>query len=195
MNITTPHKAVLWTAGVLDGFGDPSFNAPVEIDCRWQDRNQKYQSLAGDERISNSQIYYQEADLIKPGDRIARGSMNSLLLKIKTVDELVAIALDLDLTWIDAGQSLFSQEVYEGLLIGSLVLAMIEGAIQGPEFDGSLIRLLSSDEQIDDLDYSLQLEPFNSPYVRMVGSVESTSSIGGQVNLYKAMTEVYAKGY
>lgn len=195
MNIVKPHTAILWKQGALNQNADPTFLAPVEFMCRWQDRNQKYQSLSGDERISNSQIYYQETDLITPGDRVARGNMNSLILKTMSVEDLVAIAIDLDLAWIDQDQNAFSQEFYEGVLIGSLVVASIEGSLQSGQFDGSLIQLLYSGEQIEGLDYATSIQPWNSPYVRMVGAVESTSSLGGEINIYKAMTEVYAKGY
>lgn len=195
MPILKPHKAILWNSTGPNSFGEPVFGPPLEFMCRWQDRNQKYQSLSGDERISNSQIYYEEQDLITPGDRIARGSMNSLLLKTKTVDWFVLTAGLLGLPWIDDGSSGYSNSVYEGMLLGSLVVAMLEGSLESGDFEGSLIQLLHSDEIIDGIDYAEELEPWNAPYTRMVGAVESTSSVDGGINLFKAMTEVYAKGY
>lgn len=195
MAILKPHTAILWSASGTNEFGEPSFDDPIEFICRWQDRNQKYQSLAGDERISNSQIYYEDTDLIKPGDRVAKGSMNSLLLKSKTIDWLAAKAVELDVPWIAVDLSPYSSDLYEGLLVGSYVVAALQGLLESSFFDGSLIQMLFSTELVEGIDYTEELPPFISPYTRMVGAIESTSSVDGGTNLYKAMTEVYAKGY
>lgn len=36
-----PQKAVYWPPGVSDSGGQKTFSSPVEIDCRWEDRQEQ----------------------------------------------------------------------------------------------------------------------------------------------------------
>lgn len=49
-------KATLWTTTV-DGFGTPTFAAPIIIDCRWEDRTDRFLGRNGEERVSRSHVF------------------------------------------------------------------------------------------------------------------------------------------
>jgi len=49
--------AVYWGNPVNDGYGDKTFDSPVEIQCRWEDRNEVFVAPNGDELIAKSIVY------------------------------------------------------------------------------------------------------------------------------------------
>ena len=50
-------KAVYWPPGPADGNGQPTWGAPVELSCRWDDDAQQYLDAAGETRVSNAYVY------------------------------------------------------------------------------------------------------------------------------------------
>lgn len=49
--------ATYWPPASIDGFGAPSFGAPVEIACRWQERGELFVDREGRETRSRSIVY------------------------------------------------------------------------------------------------------------------------------------------
>jgi len=54
---TCTQTAVYWGTPVDDGYGGRSFADPVEISCRWEDKNQKLTASNGEEFISRSRVF------------------------------------------------------------------------------------------------------------------------------------------
>jgi hypothetical protein len=50
-------KAVFWASPSTDGFGKVTFAAPIEIDCRWDDRAELFIDINGKERPSSSVVF------------------------------------------------------------------------------------------------------------------------------------------
>jgi len=50
-------KAIYWAPTGNDGYGDDGFQAPVEIQCRWQDVKDLIKTATGEEQISNSLVF------------------------------------------------------------------------------------------------------------------------------------------
>lgn len=78
MNIARLLKqtAVYWSSPVADGYGGYTFSQPVEISVRWEDKQEKYISLKGEEKISRS-IVYSEQDF-DVGGYLMLGVMDDL---------------------------------------------------------------------------------------------------------------------
>lgn len=51
------HAATYWGPIVNNGYGSGTFLAPVEIICRWEDKQEKFTDTQGDERISSAVVY------------------------------------------------------------------------------------------------------------------------------------------
>lgn len=49
--------AVYWKPLGSGEDGRPTFEAPIEVKCRWDDRMESYLDRSGNQRISNSVIY------------------------------------------------------------------------------------------------------------------------------------------
>ena len=54
---TCTQTAVYWGTPVDDGYGGRTFADPVEISCRWEDKNQKLTASNGEEFISRSRVF------------------------------------------------------------------------------------------------------------------------------------------
>ena len=48
---------VHWANPVPDGQGGHSYDSPVEIDGRWEDKNEKFTSATGQELVSRSVVF------------------------------------------------------------------------------------------------------------------------------------------
>lgn len=73
--------AVYWANPVDDGYGGYSYDAPIEIYCRWEDKEekiveQKGTSSHGEEIISTSQIYVLQD--MKKGEYLYLGDLDDL---------------------------------------------------------------------------------------------------------------------
>lgn len=98
MRISTTQLCTLWKSTGNDIEGNPVFSEPEEFLCRWEDRAQKFQEHAGDERISTAVIYTQEHDLISIGDFAAEGGLNEVLLSTILPSQMASISADLAIT-------------------------------------------------------------------------------------------------
>ena len=49
--------AVYWPTPVKDGYGKLSFGTPIEINCRWQQKNELFLNSEGKETLSRAVIY------------------------------------------------------------------------------------------------------------------------------------------
>lgn len=67
--------AVWWQRTGRDVTGDPSFADPVEIDCRWDDKQELFVDVNGDEKISRATVYV-DRDM-SPGDWLKLGELES----------------------------------------------------------------------------------------------------------------------
>ena len=71
--------AVLWPLASgsgevkYDDYGQPVTEDPVEIECRWEDKNEEFIDSAGTKRLSNALVYV-DRDL-EPGDVLMLGDL------------------------------------------------------------------------------------------------------------------------
>jgi len=82
--------AVYWANPVNDGTGGYTYDAPVEILCRWDDIAEKYISRTGEELISSAQILTNET--LVEGSWLWLGSLTGLTTAEKANPMLVARA-------------------------------------------------------------------------------------------------------
>jgi len=68
-------KAVLWRKGSLNRFGRTSFEAPIEISCRWEDIVVEFLDMQGEKVLSKSVVYVDR--ILALGDRLKRGEIES----------------------------------------------------------------------------------------------------------------------
>lgn len=71
-------KAVYWEVSGPDGYGNYTYEDPVEIDCRWEDISEKYVARGGDEKISRSVVYVDRS--MKEGSYLKKGELDSATL-------------------------------------------------------------------------------------------------------------------
>ena len=57
--ITKYHKqtCVYWGSPTNDGWGGRTYGDPVELSCRWEDKQEKFVNAQGEEHISRSIVY------------------------------------------------------------------------------------------------------------------------------------------
>lgn len=128
MRIVTPHICTLWAKGEPDKSAKSTFAEPVEFQCRWEDRQQKFQEHTGDERISTAIIYHHESDLIKIGDIAAKGNRNYLISRALTVAEKTNLAASLGLTVDQLSELLLLPDPIPGVNYGALLKPTILAA-------------------------------------------------------------------
>lgn len=66
-------KCTYWKYLGIDGYGHPSFAAPVVLACRWEGRTEKIQGDDGEQHISRARVFL-ENDL-ESGDYLALGEL------------------------------------------------------------------------------------------------------------------------
>lgn len=64
-------KCTYWKFLGIDGYGKPSFSAPVVISCRWEGRTEKVQADDGEERMSRARVFLEND--VAAGDYLALG--------------------------------------------------------------------------------------------------------------------------
>lgn len=69
-------KAVWWAQGGTDDYGNPTYSAAVEINCRWEDVIKEYIDSQGAKRLSSAVVYV-DRDM-KPGDILRLGTLASV---------------------------------------------------------------------------------------------------------------------
>lgn len=50
-------KAVYWGNPTPDGYGGNTFDDPVEVDCRWEERNDMFRDAYGQEKVAHSVVF------------------------------------------------------------------------------------------------------------------------------------------
>lgn len=68
-------EAIYWKRLTPDQYGKYSFDSPVEISCRWEDKASEFLDSTGQKQVSRSIVYVDR--VISVGDRLMRGEMDS----------------------------------------------------------------------------------------------------------------------
>lgn len=71
-------KAVYWKQGPLGVTGQPTFLAPVEIDCRWEDESVEFLNNNA-ERLASKAVVYVDRDM-QEKDVLMLSTLNSAVL-------------------------------------------------------------------------------------------------------------------
>lgn len=50
-------KAVYWPYAGIDDLGQPQYDAPFQIDCRWDDKHELFMNLQGVQEVSNAKVF------------------------------------------------------------------------------------------------------------------------------------------
>ena len=66
--------ATYWEFSGVDQFGDSIFEAPISLLVRWEDQSKLVSSIDGQERITQSMIWYDEAEDITVNSFLALGN-------------------------------------------------------------------------------------------------------------------------
>lgn len=69
-------RAVYWAPKGVDDFGQPKYDEPVEIKCRWEDRNEQFINQAGEQVVSKSIVYVDRK--LQLGGMLAKGTLENL---------------------------------------------------------------------------------------------------------------------
>jgi hypothetical protein len=86
LNKSCKQVAVYWGNPVNDGEGGFTFDAPIEILCRWEDKNEIFLSSNGNEEVSKSVVYVLQ-DLNQEG-YLYLGFLDDLLENVDSAGEL-----------------------------------------------------------------------------------------------------------
>lgn len=68
-------KAIWWDRLDPDKYGKFAYDAPLEIDCRWDDSSHEYRNEIGEKAFSQSTVYPDR--VMKTGDKLKRGDIES----------------------------------------------------------------------------------------------------------------------
>lgn len=68
-------KAVWWKRLTPNEEGEFTYDAPVEIDCRWEDVAQEFMNSKGQKEMSKATVYVDR--LMEVGDRLKEGAIDS----------------------------------------------------------------------------------------------------------------------
>ena len=49
--------AVYWALSSYDEYGQPTWDSPVEIECRWEDKSEEFIVSDGTRQVSNAIVY------------------------------------------------------------------------------------------------------------------------------------------
>lgn len=61
MRLNLNQSCVYWSPAGVNGFGEPLFADPVELDCRWEDKRELFRDKEGQDVMSSSVIYPESA--------------------------------------------------------------------------------------------------------------------------------------
>lgn len=84
---TCKQTAVYWGNPVNDGQGGFTFDNPIEIKCRWEDRNETFVTSNGNEAVSKSIVYVLQ-DLDQEGC-LYLGTLDDLLESAESEGTLI----------------------------------------------------------------------------------------------------------
>lgn len=76
--ITTMLKqiAVYWAPSGSDDYGKPTYSNPVEIKCRWEDAQEVYVTLQGENKVSRSKVFL--ASDVEPKGILMLGTLSDI---------------------------------------------------------------------------------------------------------------------
>lgn len=77
--------AIYWTATGKDGRGARTFAAPVEVDCRWDEVSDIFQTQEEQDLVSNA-VVYPDRDM-SVGDYLKLGELDSTTPSNPTMDD------------------------------------------------------------------------------------------------------------
>lgn len=92
--------ATYWEAtGTTDIYGKPTFKAPVQLKCRWEDKVQQFINKRGTEVVSKSKVYL--ADQIMLDGYMFLGTSTEVNpIKVKGASEIQQVGVTPDLRFI-----------------------------------------------------------------------------------------------
>lgn len=73
--VTNYQVAIYWAPSTANDFGLSTFDTPVEIDVRWEDKNEAYMTAAGTTAQSNAFVYVDQDVLL--GGMLKLGELDS----------------------------------------------------------------------------------------------------------------------
>jgi len=103
--------AVYWAPLGVDDNGNQTYDDPVEIKCRWEDKQQVFTSATGQEKVSKS-IVYTDVSLL-PDGVLWLGTLNQL-------DEVYSPFENRDASAIQAAHRIPDRKAKKFLIIGFL---------------------------------------------------------------------------
>lgn len=65
--------AVYWPISSVDNYGQPVLGTPVQIRCRWEDRNEEFVDVNGTQLLSSAVVYV-DRDVV-PGGVLMLGTL------------------------------------------------------------------------------------------------------------------------
>lgn len=74
--IKLKQKAVYWTSIGRDGSGGLLLGTPIEINARWEDINESFLDLEGEEQVSNAVVFTDRE--VKISDMLRLGDLSSV---------------------------------------------------------------------------------------------------------------------
>lgn len=83
---------LLWIAGEPDIYGQPTYENPVSVRHRWEDKSGLFINANGRQEAFKSRVYIDV--LPRPGDRISKRASDGLAgsLEIKDVREIINVS-------------------------------------------------------------------------------------------------------
>jgi hypothetical protein len=79
--------AVYWGNPVNDGYGGFTYDVPVEIDCRWEDKNEIFVASDGDEVVAKSVVYVIQA--VENEGCLYLGTLDSIMDSLESSGSLI----------------------------------------------------------------------------------------------------------
>lgn len=83
--------AVLWSYLGPDGFGSASYSAPIQIYCRWEEKQQLKQDDKKQEYLSRAEILIPQIYLFKTLDFLYLGNMENGMTNPRNVENAYVI--------------------------------------------------------------------------------------------------------
>jgi hypothetical protein len=74
-------RARYWKRAGTDHYGDPAFDWPVDVDCRWEDRTGEYRNVRGETNVSTATVYVDRK--MYRGDRLKKLEPDEVGVKSK----------------------------------------------------------------------------------------------------------------
>lgn len=93
--------AMYWAPGTNDGAGGVSYAAPVQIRCRWQNKNDLFRSVDGQERVSSAVVYPDRALKVQGFLLLGTSVTDSDPRRIADAFEIKQVATSPDLDLVD----------------------------------------------------------------------------------------------